>query len=87
MKINKNRIHIVGHSFGASTALYCAMNDTRITGNVIAFDPCFYIFDDKFTLFNHPHSYNSNTLIILAEDYYLKHYDFFENDFRAKILR
>jgi dipeptidyl aminopeptidase/acylaminoacyl peptidase len=43
VKINKDKIHIMGHSFGGTTALYSAINDKRITGSVISFDPCFYI--------------------------------------------
>ena len=52
VKINKDRIHIMGHSFGATTALYSAIEDKRITGTVVCLDPCLYIMDDSLSLEN-----------------------------------
>ena len=37
-----DHLHIMGHSFGAATALYTACNDERITGKCIMLDPWFY---------------------------------------------
>ena len=50
VRIKKDRVHIMGHSFGGSTALYTAINDRRITGSVISLDPCFFILEDSYTL-------------------------------------
>lgn len=41
--IDKNKVHMMGHSFGGSTTLYTALNDERITGCALCYDPCFYI--------------------------------------------
>ena len=37
-----DNLHIMGHSFGAVTALYTACNDERITGKCVMLDPWFY---------------------------------------------
>lgn len=52
VRIDSSKVHIMGHSFGATTALYSAFNDPRITGVVICLDPCLFLLDDSFTLNN-----------------------------------
>lgn len=77
VKIDKSNVHMLGHSFGGTTTLYTAVNDRRITGCVLCYDPCFYILEDDYTLFYQELSLQNKILILLADDYYSKHYPFF----------
>lgn len=77
----------MGHSFGGSTALKTAMEDDRITGMVVAMDPCMYILHDDRDYHTHKNGFNKKTLIIMAQDYYEVHYPIFENDYRAHLFR
>ena len=42
----------MGHSFGGCTAIYSTYYDFRIKGVVVALDPCFFVFEDKYTYDN-----------------------------------
>jgi hypothetical protein len=58
--INTKSISISGHSFGAATAVYTAMNEPRITGNLVLLDPWLYPIEETFQT----HQLNRPVLII-----------------------
>jgi pimeloyl-ACP methyl ester carboxylesterase len=87
VKLDYSKVHMLGHSFGASTSLKTALEDKRITGFVVAMDPCMYILHEEKDYETHKNGFSNKTLILLAEDYYETHYPSFENDYRVNIFR
>lgn len=77
----------MGHSFGATTAMYTTYYDKRITGVCIALDPCSYILPDIMTIdetkqFNFPQP----LLCINSDNFYERLYPWFENEKRMNRL-
>jgi len=48
--LDLGNLHIMGHSYGGSTAIYTGCHDSRITGHVILLDPWFYPLPDNLDL-------------------------------------
>lgn len=72
--IDYDKISVLGHSFGGSTALYLAMNDQRISGVVVGLDPCVYVYQkEEINLCEFPRP----LLCINSEDFYRRLYPWF----------
>ncbi|EAR87054.1 plasma platelet-activating factor acetylhydrolase (macronuclear) [Tetrahymena thermophila SB210] len=81
--IDYEKISILGHSFGGSTALYTAMNDQRITGVCIGLDPCVYVYQkEEIDLCEFPRP----LLCINSEDFYKRLYPWFQNDESLELI-
>lgn len=52
VKIDYEKLSIMGHSFGGTTALYATYLDNRIKGVCVSYDPCIFGMYDKYSFSN-----------------------------------
>ncbi len=96
VNLDLQHLSVMGHSFGAISSLYAALNDKRVRGVVITHDPPMFGLPDNFSFRNvlardanakNAHKHVDLGLPFLAlntENFYPRLYDFFQENERMQ---